>query len=243
MAESGCAGHVGIMAKKKYYAVAEGRTTGIFTDWKTTEKQVKGFAGAKYKSFPTKEQADEWLNDPVYSNHKKKEKSSAQLPIKNGGPKEGVVTVYTDGGSINNPGPGGYGVVIIDGEQVRELSGGFRQTTNNRMEMMAAIVALEELQSSTTPIHLFSDSSYLVNGITKGWAESWKKNAWLKKDGQPALNHDLWQVLLTLIEPVEVSFFWIKGHAGHVYNERCDQLAVREAKSDPVKVDKGYEQP
>lgn len=231
------------MAKKKYYAVAAGRTTGIFTDWPSAEKQVKGCAGAKFKSFPTEEQAKKWLDDPVYESRKKKS-SSKHETVPAVSPSSDSIVVYTDGGSINNPGPGGYGVVIAENGSTRELSGGYRLTTNNRMEMMGAIVALKSLKGSdeAKKIHLYSDSSYLVNGITKGWAVKWRRKGWLKSDGQPALNVDLWKELLDLLSTREVTFTWIKGHAGNEFNERCDQLAVGEARANPEPIDKGYEQ-
>lgn len=227
------------MAKKKFYAVATGRTTGIFDDWATAESQVKGFAGAKYKSFPTKEQALAWLEDPVWE--KKAAKDKTKTVAKEVAVNEGDIVIHTDGGSINNPGPGGYGIVMEkDGEQF-EYSGGFRHTTNNRMEMMAAIVALQKVRTSRDRIHLFSDSSYLVNGIEKGWAKKWQKNGWKKSDGDKALNSDLWQSLLGLLAQLQVSFHWVKGHAGHAQNERCDQLAVEAARSNPEAVDEEYE--
>nr|WP_240192049.1 ribonuclease HI [Desulforhopalus vacuolatus] len=149
--------------------------------------------------------------------------------------------IYTDGGSINNPGPGGYGTVIeMDGDR-RELSGGFRLTTNNRMEMTAALVALEAVAECGRPVCLHSDSRYLVNGITRGWAKGWRKRGWKKSDGEPALNADLWARLLVLVEGMEVQFYWVKGHAGNPLNERCDQLAVAAARGNPQAVDAEYE--
>lgn len=227
------------MAKKKFYAVAAGRKQGIFTDWATTEKQVKGFAGAKYKSFPTEQEATAWINDPVYE--KKSSKSSAKSNTVQVTIDSGDIVIYTDGGSINNPGPGGYGAVIeIDGEQ-QDYSGGFRLTTNNRMEMTAALVALQEVGETSEKIHLFSDSSYLVNGVQKGWAKKWKAKGWKKSDGEPAVNVDLWQGLLDLLDSLAVTFHWVKGHAGNELNERCDRLAVAAARNAPQAVDEGYE--
>lgn len=227
------------MAKKKFYAVAVGRKNGIFTDWGSAEAQVKGFAGAKYKSFPTEKEALSWLEDPVYD--KKPGKTAVTDSVSPSCFAKDDIVIYTDGGSINNPGPGGYGAVIEMDGQRRELSGGFRQTTNNRMEMMAAIVALTEVQETTKKVHLFSDSSYLVNGIEKGWAKKWQAKGWKKSDGQEAVNIDLWQQLLTLLQGLQVTFHWVKGHAGHELNERCDRLAVAAAKNTPVAIDKGYE--
>ncbi|MFH0784161.1 MAG: ribonuclease HI [Pseudomonadota bacterium] len=225
--------------KKKYYAVAVGRRCGIYTDWSSAEAQVKSFAGAKYQSFPSREEAEAWLLDPVYQ---KKERSSSEHASAETQPKQrpGAITVFTDGGCINNPGPGGYGIVIEENGDRREMSGGFRLTTNNRMEMMAAIVALETLWQCRTPIDLFSDSSYMVNGITKGWARKWRNNGWCKADGGAVLNVDLWRQLLLLVESLDVRFHWLKGHAGNEGNERCDTLAVAAARQAELPDDEGY---
>lgn len=227
------------MAKKKFYAVAVGRTKGVFTDWATTERQVKGFAGAKYKSFSTEQEALSWLTDPVYA--KKAGKTSTHKPAAEVRLEKDDIVVYTDGGSIHNPGPGGYGAVVEIHGTRREYSGGFRLTTNNRMEMKAAIVALTELGETKQKIHLFSDSSYLVNGVQKGWARGWKARGWKKSDGQEAVNIDLWQQLLDLLDSLDVTLHWVKGHAGHELNERCDQLAVAAARNAPADIDTGYE--
>lgn len=227
------------MAKRKFYAVAVGRTKGVFTDWATTERQVKGFAGAKYKSFGTEKEALSWLDAPVYE--KKAGKAAEYKPGPTVDVGEDDIVIYTDGGSINNPGPGGYGAVIEIHGKRQEYSGGFRLTTNNRMEMIAAIVALTEIGTTKQIIHLFSDSSYLVNGVQKGWAKKWKARSWKKSDGQEAVNIDLWQQLLGLLDSLEVTLHWVKGHAGHELNERCDRLAVAAARNAPLDIDTGYE--
>lgn len=227
------------MAKKKYYAVAVGRSCGIFTDWPTAEAQVKGYPGAKYKSFAGEADARAWLENPVQA--RREAEPPGSRPPQPGQQVAGGLVVYTDGGCINNPGPGGYGVIIDhDGERF-ELSGGFRLTTNNRMEMMAAIVALEELQGYRQAIHLYSDSSYLVNGIEKGWVGRWRRNGWRRADGKPVMNIDLWQRLLQLQDGLEVVFHWVKGHAGNEWNERCDRLAVAMARQPELPVDEPYE--
>ena len=228
------------MAKKKFYAVAVGRKNGIFTQWPDAEAQVKGFAGAKYKSFATEKEALAWLEDPVYQ--KKPGKIARLDTVSPSSFAKDDIVIHTDGGSINNPGPGGYGAVIEMDGQRREFSGGFRQTTNNRMEMMAAIVALSEVKETARKVHLFSDSSYLVNGIEKGWAKKWQAKGWKKSDGQEAVNIDLWKQLLELLQGLQVTFHWVKGHAGHELNERCDRLAVDAAKNSPVAIDRGYEE-
>jgi ribonuclease HI len=132
-------------------------------------------------------------------------------------------------------------VVIDDADSRRELSGGFRLTTNNRMEMTAAIVALEQLQGCGKPVMLYSDSAYLVNGINQGWARNWRARGWRKSDGAPALNIDLWTRLLNLLEGLNITLFWVKGHAGNELNERCDQLAVVALRGDQLPPDQGYE--
>ena len=135
------------------------------------------------------------------------------------------VTIYTDGACSGNPGNGGYGVILSYMGKKKELSKGFECTTNNRMELMAAITGLEALKEPCKVI-LTSDSKYVVDGITKGWARSWKAKGWKKGDGKPALNPELWDRLLALCDKHEVEFVWVKGHAGHPENERCDRLAV-----------------
>ncbi len=136
------------------------------------------------------------------------------------------VEIFTDGACSGNPGPGGYGAILRYGEHIKELSGGEEQTTNNRMELTAVIVALSALKEPCLVI-LTTDSKYVVDGIEKGWAKSWRENGWVKKDKKPALNPDLWGKLLDLLEIHEVKFNWVKGHAGHPENERCDELAVK----------------
>ena len=228
------------MAKKKFYAVAVGRKAGIFTDWTAAEKQVKGFPGARYKSFLIKADAEKWLQDPVYSKKKPSPDRAAKKdvdPDKNGAD----IAIYTDGGCSNNPGPGGYGAVIVAAGRQVEVSGGYRLTTNNRMEMMAAIVALRRFETSAESIQLYSDSSYLVNGIKKGWVVKWQRNGWKKSDGGDVLNIDLWQELIRLTAKGNVNFQWVKGHAGNALNERCDRLAVSFARKEGLPVDYEYE--
>lgn len=137
------------------------------------------------------------------------------------------VDIYTDGACSGNPGPGGWGAVLKYGAHEKELSGGAKDTTNNRMELTAVIRALETLKEPCR-ITLTTDSKYVADGVTKGWAASWKKNNWLKSDKKKALNPDLWDQLLTLLEQHQVEIVWVKGHNGHPFNERCDTLAVQE---------------
>ncbi len=138
------------------------------------------------------------------------------------------VDIYTDGACSGNPGPGGWGAVLVYGERERELSGGEAHTTNNRMELTAAIRALEALREPCDVL-LTTDSKYLCDGLDKKWAEGWRRRGWKKSDGSPALNPDLWERLLSLCSTHRVTLSWIRGHAGHEYNERCDRLAVAAA--------------
>lgn len=135
------------------------------------------------------------------------------------------VEIFSDGACSGNPGPGGYGAILRCDGREKELSGGEAHTTNNRMELTGVITALEALKFPCKVV-VTTDSKYVVDGITKGWAVSWRRRGWKKGDGKPALNPDLWGRLLELLEIHEVEFRWIKGHAGHEENERCDRLAV-----------------
>ncbi len=152
------------------------------------------------------------------------------------------VTIYTDGGCLGNPGPGGYGVVLRCGRHEKCLSGGFARTTNNRMEIMAAIAGLEALKD---PCHvtLHSDSKYVVNAMTQGWVQRWRANGWKRNKKDKAVNVDLWLRLLDACARHEVAFKWVKGHAGHPDNEACDRLANAAATRRDLPTDAGYEQP
>lgn len=238
--------------KKKYYAVAVGRATGIFTRWfgqGGAEELVRGYAGAVYKGFASIEEARSFIQANEGKKHKARTGSTAKKPARskslgaNVEPrpiKKGQIVMYTDGGALNNPGPGGYGAVILHNGKTKELSKGFRHTTNNRMELLACIAGLEAIKTPSA-IVLHSDSKYVVNGITKGWARKWKANGWVKSDKQPALNPDLWDQLLALCAKHDVEFRWVKGHAGIAGNERCDELATQAASGRKLAIDKGYE--
>lgn len=140
------------------------------------------------------------------------------------------VNIYTDGACRGNPGAGGWGAVLVYRGTERELSGGENPTTNNRMELTAAIMALSALREPCR-VTLCTDSKYLCDAITLGWARGWRARGWKKADGKPALNSDLWERLLELLDKHEVTFEWVKGHNGHKYNERCDALATAYADS------------
>ena len=138
------------------------------------------------------------------------------------------VEIYTDGACSGNPGPGGWGVILRYKGISRELSGGDASTTNNRMELSAVINGLGALKEPCD-VTLYSDSKYIIDAIQKGWAKKWKANGWMRNKKEPALNSDLWENLLQLLDLHQVEFIWVKGHAGHPENERCDQLAVEQS--------------
>lgn len=139
-----------------------------------------------------------------------------------------TVTIYTDGACSGNPGPGGWGAILIYGSHKRELSGGEADTTNNRMELTAVIQALSLLKEPCI-VELWSDSKYVIDGLEKGWARGWQKRGWIKSDKKPALNPDLWGRLLELESLHTLRYHWVKGHAENEYNNRCDELAVAES--------------
>ncbi len=140
------------------------------------------------------------------------------------------VEIYTDGACRNNPGRGGWGAILVYAGREKELSGGEKLTTNNRMELSAVIAALSALKEDCE-VTLTTDSQYVVNAIEKGWLDSWRNNGWRKSDKSHVQNVDLWEQLISLLERHKVSFVWVKGHNGHPYNERCDVLATKFADS------------
>ena len=153
---------------------------------------------------------------------------------------ETPVLAFSDGASLGNPGPGGYGVVLKYRDAVTELSEGYRYTTNNRMELLGAIVALEALKRRCRVI-LTTDSRYVVDGIKEGWAERWRANGWRRGKRGRALNPDLWARLLNAVSRHDVEFMWVRGHAGHPENERCDHLANTAAREPSLMMDEEYE--
>ncbi len=150
---------------------------------------------------------------------------------------ESIIYLFTDGSSRGNPGPGGYGVVLRCGEHYKEISAGYACTTNNRMELLAVIVGLEAIKRKNAIVHIYSDSSYVVKAVNEGWLQKW-----LLKGLEKQKNPDLWERFLKVYRKHRVSFFWIKGHAGHPENERCDKLAVEAALSSELLVDAGYKE-
>jgi ribonuclease HI len=239
--------------RKQHYVVVKGRQPGVYEEWSGEQgaaRQVAGFEGALHRGFHRLEDAAAWLR-AIVEEHPDLALAPALsdlLALSEAQQEEtpddvlrsGRVLIYTDGGAIGNPGPGGYGAVLRYDQHRRELSGGFRLTTNNRMELMACINALEAL-NFPCPVVLYSDSRYVVDGITKGWAERWRANGWRRAGEQMAENADLWARLLELCDLHEVEFRWVRGHTGNPDNERCDQLAREAARRADLPTDEPYE--
>jgi len=146
-----------------------------------------------------------------------------------------MIIIYTDGAAKGNPGPGGYGVILKYKDKRKEMSQGYRLTTNNRMELLAVIVGLEAIKQPGWKVRIYSDSKYVVDAVSKGWLWNWQKNGFKKKK-----NTDLWQRFIPLFNKHKVDFFWVKGHAGHPENERCDRMAVAAAESPDLLDDQGF---
>ena len=245
------------MGKNKFHAVVKGHRPGIYDEWfgaRGAEANVRGFAGARYKGFPSRREAEAWFNElsegtrtalpgkPAIGREAASRRPKPVVkapPDKQAAEDQGRVKVYTDGGCSRNPGPGGYGVVLLFGDSRKELSGGYARTTNNRMELTACIKGLEALDQKC-PVTVFSDSQYVVNGIEKGWALRWKRNNWKRNKTDTAENSDLWSKLLDLCEQNDVSFRWVRGHDGNTENERCDRLAVEMTQRGDLPPDTGY---
>ena len=153
--------------------------------------------------------------------------------------KRTEITIYTDGACSGNPGPGGYGIIILSDKKRQELSGGYKLTTNNRMELMAVIVGLEQLEIPSI-VNLYTDSKYIVDAVTKGWAKRWRANSWKRNEIDKAMNPDLWEKLLDLCDKHQVEFYWVRGHSGNIENERCDKLAVKASQKLDLPSDLGY---
>lgn len=239
--------------KKQYYVVVNGRRPGIYNKWFGEDgaaDQVENFPEAIYRGFYTREEAIEWLKefgeeilltlapellDAIEPSVTEQTRESPEDLL-----KAGKVLIYTDGGAIGNPGPGGFAAILRYKEHRKEITGGFRQTTNNRMEIRACIEGLRALKQRCSVV-LFSDSKYVVDSITKGWARRWQANGWKKDNKHTAENVDLWEQLLQLCDQHDVEFRWTRGHAGNKDNERCDQLAVQAANRQGLPTDEGYE--
>ncbi len=239
------------MAKQKIYAVVSGRAPGLYDEWfgaEGAEAQVKGLPNAIYKSFQSRAEAEAWYHERagrVPTNihiRRTEEPGEDYFRLHREALAAGNVVVYTDGGAMVNPGVGGYGAVLLHNDKRKELSGGFARTTNNRMELMACIAALQLLKKPATVV-LFSDSSYVVNGIAKGWAQRWRANDWQRVEAgkrEPVKNADLWALLLEECERHTVQLVQVKGHAGATENERCHQLASAAMARANLPADPGF---
>jgi len=212
---------------KKFYAVKRGRKTGLFTVWAECAAQVKGFQGAVYKGFMTEEEARAWLGG--VDARAEQPRAAAEMAAPSAPDADYII--HTDGSCLRNPGgAGGWAAVIETAATgaVEEKSGGDPETTNNRMELTAALMALSAVPEGAR-VALYTDSQYLKNAFTKFWLPAWKKRGWKKADGEPVLNQDLWVQLDAAFAARQVQFHWVKGHAGNPRNERCDALARAEA--------------
>lgn len=224
--------------KKNYYAVIKGKKPGLYKTWGGSDgaqEQVKGFHGARFKGFYDLGDALDYLSEhdirvPEHDSHAPRRESI----------DKDRVLIYTDGSSIDNPGPGGYGVVLSYKGRRKELSKGFQKTTNNRMELRACIAGLRALKKNSK-VTIFSDSKYVVDSITNGWAQRWQLNGWKTESKKIVENADLWRDLLMEIKKHDVEFVWVKGHAGKRENECCDELAQQAARGDNLIIDEGYE--
>ena len=215
----------------KFYAVQKGRQPGVYLSWDECKAQVDGFSGPVFKKFSTLEEAQVFCASCGMgpSSRKQEAKISSIAKADPGSSyREDAAEyiIFTDGSCLRNPsGPGGYAAVILRaGEVVQELYGCEASTTNNRMEMMAAIRALEFLDHPMRVV-LYTDSQYLLNGFVKKWVNGWKKRNWMTSKGTPVLNPELWKRLDMLTQVHHVTWKWLRGHRGQQYNERCDTLA------------------
>ena len=212
---------------KKFYAVKRGRKTGLFTVWAECAAQVKGFQGAVYKGFMTEDEARAWLGGA----DARTEQPRAAVEMAAPSAPDADYIIHTDGSCLRNPGGAGGWAAVIETTAtgaVEEKSGGDPETTNNRMELTAALMALSAVPEGAR-VALYTDSQYLKNAFTKFWLPAWKKRGWKKADGEPVLNQDLWVQLDAAFAARQVQFHWVKGHAGNPRNERCDALARAEA--------------
>ena len=214
---------------KKFYAVKRGRKTGLYTVWAECAAQVKGFQGAVYKGFMTEDEARAWIGG---ANARAEQPRAAVTTTEPSAPDADYI-IHTDGSCLRNPGGAGGWAAVIETTAtgaVEEKSGGDPETTNNRMELTAALMALSAVPEGAR-VALYTDSQYLKNAFTKFWLPAWKKRGWKKADGEPVLNQDLWVQLDAAFAARQVQFHWVKGHAGNPRNERCDALARAEAES------------
>jgi ribonuclease HI len=234
------------MPKTKFYAVRKGRQPGIYQTWTECAAQVNGYEGAQYKSFATRAEAEAYLRatprarasvPPVPASRAARKRSASTDAAPAGDPPQ--LALYTDGGCLVNPGPGGYAAVILHKGRRLELSGGFRRTTNNRMELMACIAGLAKLGEPCS-VTLYTDSQYVVKSLTRGWAKQWRAARWIR-ERRRVPNADLWAQLLDLFDRHRVMVEWVRGHAGDPENERCHELATKALQRPDLPADEGYE--
>lgn len=238
--------------KKQYYLVVRGHKPGIYRNWfgeDGAEQQIKAYPDALFKGFYTEEQAFAWLRElgeekiaahaPNLLPYLKKTASTKKSTLDEKALGAGKVVIYTDGSAMGNPGAGGCAAILRYGDHQKEIAQGFAQTTNNRMELMACIAALEKLEKESQAL-IFSDSKYIVDAIEKKHAYRWRANRWMRSTSEKIANIDLWKKLLTLCDQHTVDFHWVRGHAGNSFNERCDFLAKKAANSSNLQVDQGY---
>lgn len=241
---------------KSIYLVLKGHQPGVYTHWQGRQgakAQVEGFQGATYKGFYTSEEACNWLKSQsqqplpptlqqwLVEQERAGTDNALDSLVKNHLQNRGIV-IFSDGSTLGNPGPGGYAAVILTGKTRREISSGFRFTTNNRMELMACIAALESLQPPAKVL-VITDSAYVYRPIAEGWLQRWANTNWLRRDGKMIENVDLWQRLYRLCQTFRVQCHWIKGHNDTVENERCDRLALIAAQNPTLPEDPGYQMP
>ena len=239
-------------AQKQYYIVVRGRKPGLYTTWfgdDGASKQVENFTDAIYKGFYNKEDALIWLRGVSEETVRKYAPNLLELvdysaPIKVVDTdiellKEGKVIMHTDGCALGSPGAGGFAAILRYQHREKEISGGFQETTNNRMELIACIEGLKALKQKSSVI-VFSDSKYLIDSINNKWIYKWRNIKWVKSKNRKVPNADLWKTLLELIEQHEVEFRWIRGHNIDRSNQRCDFLAREAAQTENLPLDIGF---
>jgi len=242
-----------LKGEKSFYVVLRGARPGVYTRWAGkggAEEQVRGFPGALYKGFHSQAEAARWLRGLDLPSEDLPREAAQLLEADAGDAgieariraahEQGKVILFTDGACARNPGPGGYGAVLLFGNRRKEISGGYRRTTNNRMELLACIMGLKQLRRPSQVV-VFSDSRYLVEGMSGEKVLKWQAAGWRRGSNQEVENADLWEELLRLCAAHQVEFFWVRGHAEYRENMRCDALATRAARGAATNVDAGFE--
>jgi len=241
-------------AKKQVYIVVHGRKPGLYNTWfgdDGASKQIENFTDAIYKGFYTKEDALQWLREfseetllkyaPNLLDLVDFSKPVETIDYDTELLEQGRVVIHTDGCALGNPGAGGFAAILRYKDRKKEISGGFQETTNNRMELMACIEGLKTLKQKTSVV-VFSDSKYLVDSVNNKWLYGWRNKNWIKSKNKKVLNVDLWKNLLELLEQHEVEFRWVRGHNIDKSNQRCDFLANEAAQQKKLPLDTGFSQ-